>query len=590
MTRSGPGEYPWNEGRGRDDHGPYGAPRGRREDPDAPTEGIPRRPPPRPPYRENRQPPPHGYPPPPRGGQPPRDDSPGRDGGERTERVAGATPPPRKLTLPRVAAWRGRLAGQKAVNAFNRAARADGAHESGLTSLTYAVMCNYASDAAMAVALANTLFFAAAAGESTTKVALYLLITVAPFGLIAPVIGPLLDRIQHGRRIALAATYGISVLALIVMAFHFQDWLLYPAALAKMVLSKSFTVLKAAVTPRVLPPKLPLDKTNARLTTFGLAASGVAGAVAAGVTKLFGSPGALWFSALICVGGAVLCMRIPAWVESTRGEVPATMTTRMRPVGRSRRRHPMGPKVAVVLWGNGTVRVLTGFMMLFSAFAIKAHTQHEPFMQLLLLGLIGAAAGVGGFAGNAIGSRMPPRGRDQLVIVCVAASLASTVLAAVLAGIFTMVLVGLTGAMASALTKITLDAVIQDEVPDASRASAFGRSETVLQLSWVFGGAVGVLLPPDYWVGFAVVSALLAIGLAQTMLYRAGRSLIPGAGRRRPESRQKPGAPRYSGTREPDGSSHSPYGEPGARPSTSGPRVAGRTPNPTKTMPTERYE
>jgi hypothetical protein len=124
-----------------------------------------------------------------------------------TEATAGPMPGagsiprlPKKLTVTRVAALRGRQLTGQAVDAFQRATKADGADKSGLTSLTYAVMLNYASDAAMAIALANTLFFAATSGESKGKVALYLLITIAPFALVAPVIGPALDRIQRGRR------------------------------------------------------------------------------------------------------------------------------------------------------------------------------------------------------------------------------------------------------------------------------------------------------------------------------------------------------------------------------------------------------
>jgi hypothetical protein len=49
----------------------------------------------------------------------------------------------------------------------------------------------------------------------------------------------------------------------------------------------------------------------------------------------------------------------------------------------------------------------------------------------------------------------------------------------------------------------------------------------VLQLSWVFGGALGVLLPPTFWVGFLVISILLVVGLVQTMLTRQGASLLP---------------------------------------------------------------
>ena len=115
-------------------------------------------------------------------------------------------------------------------------------------------MGNYAVDAALAVALANTLFFAAATAESTSKVLLYLLITVAPFAVIAPLIGPALDKLQHGRRIALGASSFARAVLAIVMALNFDSWVLYPCALGMLVLSKSFSVLKAAITPRVLPP------------------------------------------------------------------------------------------------------------------------------------------------------------------------------------------------------------------------------------------------------------------------------------------------------------------------------------------------
>ena len=152
---------------------------------------------------------------------------------------------------------RGRQFAEGSVRAFHRAATADGADRSGLTALTYATMMTYAVDAAVAVALANTLFFAAARAESVTNVALYLAITAAPFAVVAPVIGPLLDRVQRGRRAALALTFALRAVLAVVMAFQYHTWLLYPAALGTLVLSKSFVVLKAAVTPSLPAPKLP---------------------------------------------------------------------------------------------------------------------------------------------------------------------------------------------------------------------------------------------------------------------------------------------------------------------------------------------
>src|SRR5690606_21045371 len=199
-------------------------------------------------------------------------------------------------------------------------------------------------------------------------------------------------------------------------------------------------------------------------------------------------------------------------------------------------RAPMARYVVVALWGNGSIRVLTGFLMMFAAFAVKAETESSGqtgFIQLLLLGIIGAAAGVGGFLGNALGSRMQFGKPDQVIIACLASVLASTIVATVASGLATAALVGLVGSTASSLSKNSLDAVIQQDMPEESRASAFGRSETVLQLAWVFGGAIGLLLPPTYWIGFLVVSVLLALGLAQTWAVRSGKSLLPTL-RRRP--------------------------------------------------------
>jgi MFS family permease len=443
-----------------------------------------------------------------------------------TRRLAGqddGDPGPRKITVTRVAAWRTRNLTRAGVRAFHRAASADGADRSGLTALTYAWMANYASDATLAVALANTLFFSAASAESKDKVALYLLITVAPFAVIAPVIGPLLDRIQRGRRAALAvSTAGQGALA-VVLALFMDTWALYPAALGILVLSKSFGVLKAAVTPRVLPPGITLVTTNSRLTVFGMIASGVFGGIGAGVSYVVGSPGAAWATAAICGVGVWLCLRIPAWVEVTEGEEETVLIPRP---GTKARRVPMSGHVVTALWANGTIRALTGFLTLFAAFVVKHETEGTPGRQLLLLGVVGAAAGAGGFLGNALGARRRFDRPDTVVLTGLGASLAASVVAAVV-GLPPGAGFALVGATASALLKVCLDAVVQRDMPEAARASAFGRSETILQLSWVFGGALGVLLPPTWWLGFTVISAVLAVGTVQTVLTTRGRSLVP---------------------------------------------------------------
>ena len=99
----------------------------------------------------------------------------------------------------------------------------------------------------------------------------------------------------------------------------------------------------------------------------------------------------------------------------------------------------------------------------------------------------------------------------------------------------------LIAAVSSALGKVALDASIQTDIPDAARSSAFGRSETALQLAWVTGGALGVLLPPDFTVGFSVIAAVGALLFTQSLLTARGSTLGPGLGGNRPRF---PGAPR----------------------------------------------
>lgn len=455
-------------------------------------------------------------------------------------RTRGEARVPRKLTVTRVAAMRSRQLTGRVVDTFHRAATADGADRSGLTALTYATMMSYAVDAAVAVALANTLFFAAASAESKTNVALYLAITAAPFAVVAPVIGPLLDKLQRGRRAALAVSFAGRAVLAVVMALNYDNWILYPAALGTMVLSKSFVVLKAAVTPRVLPERITLATTNSRLTTFGLAAGGVFGGIAAGVAGMFGSPAALYYTAALCVVGTWLCLRIPRWVETTSGEIPAQLRSTRRA-----KRQPIGRSVLIALWGNSAVRVLTGFLTLFVAFVVKEQTASDPKQQLFLIGIIGAAAGVGSFLGNGVGSRASFGHAEAVVLCCIAAACASAVVAAVFPGIFTAAIVGLVGATSSALAKVCLDAVIQRDLPEASRASAFGRSETVLQIAWVFGGALGVLLPHStFWIGFCVVACVVGVIGIQTFMLLKNRTLVPGLGVRAapaPEPSRVPG-------------------------------------------------
>jgi MFS family permease len=429
-----------------------------------------------------------------------------------------------KVTVTRVAAARSRELTAAAARRVRAASRADGAGETGLTQLLWVNALHMAGDAMIAVSLAGTLFFAAASDAQRSNVALYLLVTMAPFAVLAPVIGPVLDRLQRGRRWAMAASHlGRALLALVMMT-HYDDFWLYPAALGVLVLSKSHNVLRAAVVPRVLPPAMSLTSANARLSVFGLATAGVAGALAAGLAAVLGFGWELGATAAVFVVAGVLAVRLPPHVDVPTGEQPAdVLTTAEIPVAGRRR---VSPHVVLALRANAALRGLGGFLTIFSAFLVEA-TFDNGWEATLALGLIAAAAGVGSFAGTAVGSRLHTADPDRMVLISAAGAAAITVLAAVFYSFAMAVVVAGVAAVTNALGKVSLDAIIQREVPESLRASAFARSETLLQLAWVVGGALGIALPPTGWLGFTVAAALLvlAVGLIVWSLYRSSRPL-----------------------------------------------------------------
>lgn len=170
---------------------------------------------------------------------------------------------------------------------IRRVTHAQGAGESGLAKLIELHAVNGAGDVMVTVALASTVFFSVPTDEARGRVALYLAITMAPFTVLAPVIGPLLDRLPHGRRAAMAAAMlARALLALLLSGAVATGSLeLYPAALGVLVASKAYGVVRSAVVPRLLPPAFSLVKANSRVTLGGLLATGAAAPSAPGCRR-----------------------------------------------------------------------------------------------------------------------------------------------------------------------------------------------------------------------------------------------------------------------------------------------------------------
>ena len=437
-------------------------------------------------------------------------------------RAAGAT----ARGARRTGAATGRAAGYTLRQA-RRATHAEGAGDSGLSRLIELHAFNGAGDAAVAISLAGTLFFQVPTDQARGQVALFLGLTMLPFAVVAPLIGPFLDRFGHGRRWAIGATMALRAFLCWVLAdaVHRGDSVaLFPAALGCLVASKAYGVTRAAAVPRVLPARLSLVKANSRISLAAVAGAAVSAPLAVGAST-FGAQWSLRYAFLLFVGGTILAILLPTRVDSSAGEDMPSISG----LGRQRRQRPPLPRpVALALRCNTGMRLLSGFLTMFMAFLLR----DEPFpgwedRPALLLGLVIGSAGLGSTIGIALGSVLRRIKPEVTVVLMLLADAAVAVLVTLLYTLPTAVLLGLTAGLAQSLGKLSLDALIQRDIPERTRAGTFARSETLLQLSWVVGGFIGIALPLVPQVGLGVAAAIL-VGWCLWVVSSVRRSPVAG--------------------------------------------------------------
>jgi hypothetical protein len=198
----------------------------------------------------------------------------------------------------------------------HRITGAQGAGRTGLATLIETTAVSGAADAFVTVALAGTIFFSTSVDQARGRVVLFLIVTMAPFAVLAPFIGPALDRIQQGRRFVFAGTMLARALLCYAMSANVSSSVtLLPAAFGILVLQKAGGVVKASVTPRLLPADLTLVRANARSGLISLAASTAAAGLAAGIQFSGGAAWTLRVGTLIYLAAMVLALRLPEQID-----------------------------------------------------------------------------------------------------------------------------------------------------------------------------------------------------------------------------------------------------------------------------------
>ena len=353
-----------------------------------------------------------------------------------------------------------------------------------------------AGDTMVAIALAGSLFFSVDADAARGKVALYLALTIAPFAILAPLIGPAIDRAAGGRRLMMviaAVTRGAMAL---VMVRHLDSLWLYPEAFAIMVSGKAYHVAKSAIVPTLVQRESELVEANSKLVLLG----GIAGALAflpgVGVRYLHdGMP-------LVLAAAAFFISGMAAW------RLPSTSVA-VKPADELEKAELRSASILLAASAMALLRAIVGFLTFLLVFWLRSEEAHIAWFAL-----VGASAVSGNLGGALVAPVLRRLVREEFILGGVLV-LTSTVAFAVSVGPSRLSSAGLalTVGASTSLGKLAFDAIVQRDAPDANQGRSFARFETRFQLAWV----VAALIPVLFFTVLPIRLGFLILGIASSV-------------------------------------------------------------------------
>lgn len=366
---------------------------------------------------------------------------------------------------------------------------------------------NVGGDTLVAVALAGTLFFSVPSGEARGNVALYLALTLAPFAVIAPVLGGVFSRFKGIYRAVLVLSSGLRTVLAIVMMMGLTTFWLYPLAFGMLVLSRLFGISKSSMLPVALPQPVALVTANAQLAKIGILAGAVVLPLGALVAQVDPSV-ALAFAGGFFAVSTFFALGLPDASDAARIDAET--------LGVDELLEPM-PRVVssatlrLSRFATAGARLINGFLLLLLAFEFRdADAGGVDFAALI------AAGGAGYGIASVLSPRLERLLREEPMVV---AALALEAAAAFIAGQFFGLVAAAALAAAAGLAwgtaKFAFDGLLQSSVAPDKRGAAFTRSETLFQLAWVVGGILPVTIAIDAKIGLAVAGG--AALTAQTL-------------------------------------------------------------------------
>ncbi|HEY1828145.1 MAG TPA: MFS transporter [Acidimicrobiales bacterium] len=395
-----------------------------------------------------------------------------------------------------------------------------------------------AGDTLVTISLAGSLFFSISPTAAESKVFYYLLFTLAPFAIVSPLLGPLIDKSRSARRaMVVISAVGRAILCPF-MAANVHSLLLFPLAFLVLVLSKLYLVTRGALVPEVAATIAPNAEgeqatyatLNARLTLLGTVAGFVISVPGVIILKAGNASALLVFDSLVFAAAAVAGWRLPTFggaasgvqeftsrrvqqddLSQGRGDSRDPDLVRLQPVAH--------PEVLLGLSAMSIIRGLQGFQIFLLAFGLR-----RLKVGLYFYGLALTASGIGAMVGLALVGRLRGKMTEQQLLL-----LAMWIIAVSSAGIaiwgvlYSQVLLAFIIGLAGALAQPSFDAMTQRYIPPAAQGRAFARFATRQQLVWVVGSIIPVVIKFSLPQGDAVMAVVAALA---GVFYVSGRRAL----------------------------------------------------------------
>ena len=395
-----------------------------------------------------------------------------------------------------------------------------------------------AGDTLVTVSLAGSLFFSVSPTEAKTRVLLYLLLTIAPFVVVSPILGPLIDKSANGRRILVAFSAGARVLLCWSMSQHLHSLWLFPEAFLVLISSKLYVVTRGALVPQMARTDQFRESAanvgrsgwptqeheqekgfagyNAQLTLLGTLAGLLIGSLGAAILKLLGAPSVLIAASIVFAGATVASLRLQRPAKFVREQI-AGLTQAERDLNAL---NPMGDvEVAWGLSASALMRFTVGFATFLLAFGLRRdHAGLGWFALALALSALGSLVGLGIVTRvrNAVAE-------STLLTLSLLATGVGAGVAATHPTLVAQVVLAAWLGLCAAIVQPSFDAITQRHVAPGAQGRTFARFAVRQQLLWVLGAVIPVAIALRFSVGDALLCVLMLLGGA---VYGVGRRFV----------------------------------------------------------------